>query len=569
MIQRKLMLLGGLGHAACLGVVPVFINAGAALLPAILAGVASLASLLLRPADLWRACQARPWIAAGVFTCIAGIGAGLACWVRPAAAHALGRRSALPASGDAAVVPGTQRIDWAALAIEWLRQEKVAAGTGTAVAQRMPDRHDSGAVVFGGGPLRSGYAGGGSPLELEVQWEFPAAGTAAAQDLLGAMYLSSPAVVEDTVYGGACLIDPQGSYGTVFCLDAATGRPRWTTSVYTNAKGQERDFKAFFSSPAVSADGRYVVIGQGLHNDADCDLVCLDAKTGGLHWLLPTPSHIESSPAIEGDLVVAGAGAIEVGADHKVKGHPGLVIAARISTGEKIWEFPLEDPESSPVIRDDMVYIGSGFNGNAVVALRTQTDEQLQRQGLSRLAWRTPTPFPATGAVTLVDDQVIVGCGNGDYVFTDPHPNGAVIALDRKTGTICWQAPMHDAVLGRIAVSGSRAIVPVRNGEVVALDISSRSGPSELWRQRVHGQKAILAGPAFTAEYVYLVSQDGWLAVLDAQDGRIVERVSLNAPGKPGDLGLAVSSPTVAGGWLYVGSETGNFRCFRGRQVKP
>ena len=416
--------------------------------------------------------------------------------------------------------------------------------------------------------MRNGYLGGGSPLGLTTAWEFPQPGSPAAEELGAALCFCSPTVAGDAVYGGSCLYDVLGNYGTLFCLDAATGKPRWTASTYRSEDGQERQCKGFFSSPAVSADGKYLVVGQGLHFDENCDLICVSASTGHLHWSVSTPLHIEGSPAIEDDLAVAGAGAIEIGEDREVQGHPGLVIAVQISTGQKRWEYQLNDPESSPVIDRGIVYIGSGFHGNAVCALRTETDEELAQQGVERLLWSTATAHPATGAVTVTEDLVLVGTGNGDYVFTAPEPEGTVLALDRATGQVRWQVALPDGVLGRIAVVGQRALVPVRNGEIVALDLAATSADRVLWRQRISGDRAVLAGAAFTGSYVYAVSQDGYLGVLAAGDGRLLERHPLNAPGRPGEQGLSVSSPTVAAGRLYVGSETGGLRCFQGRELQ-
>jgi outer membrane protein assembly factor BamB len=563
------------------GVVPVFVNAGAALLPAIIAIANNVVSQLLRPAALWRSCKARPGVAAVVLLGI-GVVAGTIVWLAtPAAADAPRKKPAGPS------ILGEQRIDWAVLAVEWQRQKQFAAPVPTAAGDCPNFRgHDAQhgrengtvpfstdaekrATIFGSGPLRNGYAGGGSPLGLTLAWEFPAPGSPAAEELEGAMFLASPAVVNGAVYGGSCLLDMRRNYGTLFCLDAKTGNVRWTSAVYKDAKGKEGEFKGFFSSPAVTADGKFLVIGQGLHNDDHCELVCVNTLTGRVQWIVKTPLHIEGSPAIEGDLAVAGAGAIEVGDDHKAKGHPGLVVAVKISTGEKLWEYQVNDPESSPVIADGVVYIGSGFNGNAVVALRTESDAELKQKGFDRLLWRAPTPHPATGAVTLCDDLVIIGCGNGDYVFADPDPDGAVIALDRKTSKERWKVPMPDGVLGKIAVLDGRAIVPVRNGEVLALDLKAAEVPKILWRQRVNGEKAILAGVAFTGKCVYAVSQDGSFAVLDAADGKLLEKHYLNAKDKPGEMGLSVSSPAVVGGRVFVGSETGGLRCFAGKEVRP
>jgi len=554
------MTLGWTGDVNCLAVVPVFFNAGAALLPAILAMAASILSLVFRPRDLLRAGAARPRTAALVVLGLVALGGAGTWWAW--------RAEAGPAPGKAGLQPSVlplrsmPPIDWAAMARQWLRQP-AAQGR----RPNLPAAAHGQAVVFGVDPRRSGYLGGGSPLGLTPAWEFPTAGTPAAEELEGAMFLSSPALVGDAIYGGACITDLQGNFGTLVCLDAQTGAVRWTTSGFKDPQGKEHPFKGFFSSPAVTAEGKCLVIGQGLHNDDRCALLAVDTESGRLRWRVETPLHLEGSPAVDGDLAVAGAGAIEVGDDHHAQGHPGLVIAVEISTGRTLWEHQVNDPESSPVIADGVVYIGSGFNGKAVLALRSESDGELRARQLSRIVWQTPTPHPATGAVTLADDLVLVGCGNGDYVFADPHPDGVVMALDCRTGQVRWQVKMPDAVLGKIAVHGGRAIVPVRNGEVVALDLAD-SG-RVLWRARVRGNKAILAGPAFTGSYVYAVSQDGCLAVLDAKDGKLLERHELNAPGKPGEMGLSLSSPLVALGRVYVGSETGGLRSFAGKEIRP
>jgi outer membrane protein assembly factor BamB len=420
-------------------------------------------------------------------------------------------------------------------------------------AQEVP----AAAHIYRGSAARCGYAGGGSPLKLKPFWDYNDDFT---------MYLASPLVVGDAVYGASCVLDPPSNYGAVFCLDAATGEERWYTDVFdAPATGRERELKAFFSSPAVTADGKYLVIGQGLHLDDDCELICLDTKSGEVRWVVPTPLHIEGSPAIEGDIVVAGAGAVE-GEEQRPKGDPGFVFAVRISDGTLLWKHPLNDPESSPVVHQGIAYIGSGLNGNAVVALRTATDEQLAAEGLERVVWRTETPYPAVGAVTLADDVVLIGCGNANYVFLSPDPKGVVLALDRKTGEVLWQTDVSNSVLGAIAARQGKAVCAVVGGDIVAIDL--RNSGRILWRAPVRERSLLKAGPALTKHHAYALTHDGYLCVLDVDDGTLVEQHYVNAPDKPGEMGLSVSSPFVAGGRLYVGSETGGLRCFVGEEVR-
>jgi outer membrane protein assembly factor BamB len=532
-----------------LAVVPVFVNAGAAVLPAIMAGLTSVVALFLKPKELIRVCRQKPYIPVAV---VAG-GAllyGVYAWLdRPAA----------PAQRTRTETVGT---DWVKVALDLIKAEQRAGTTPLAVpALQSASTTSPTGLYFRGGAQRSGHLGGPSPVGLTPIWEYAEPDT---------MYCASPLVAGDVVYGASVYLDPPGSFGTVFCLDAATGKPRWVAD--RKGAGRNDDFKGFFSSPALSADGQSVLIGQGLHMDTDSELVCLDARTGRVRWLIKTPLHIEGSPAVAGDIVVAGAGAVEVGDDHKPKGdpnkagNPGFVLGVRISDGRELWRVQVNDPESSPVIADGVAYIGSGMNGNAVVALRIAPDEELRDQGQSRQVWKVPTPYPATGPVSIGEDLVLIGCGKGDFVVQAKDPEGVVLALDRQTGAVRWRTPMPDVVLGAIAVRDGKAIVPVRNGEVVALDL--RANGAVLWRARVHESSPVLAAPALTGPYVYAVSQDGYLAVLDAADGRLLETVYLNAPNKPGEMGLSTSAPLIVGGRLYVGSETGGLRAFAGKETK-
>jgi len=530
---------------APLAVVPIVVNVGAAVLPAILGGIMSAASILLRPRELLRAVRRRPWVP----VLLAALAAGawwLTGWII----------AAWPAGPDN--VRGSTSIDWAQLATEAIYREQVDSAPSPGGATQPA----GGAVMLGRGPARCGYGQGPSPRNLLPLWRHRAHDT---------MYLSSPAVVGKWVYGASCYLDPPGNYGEIFCLDAETGGTRWMVDVATDPRTREKvELKGFFSSPAVTADGQYVVIGQGLHYDRNCSLLCFEAATGKLYWRVPTPLHIESSPAVLGDLAVVGAGAVE---NEKMQavGDPGFVLGVRISDGKVLWRQAVNDPESSPALSaDGICYIGSGFNGSELVALRTAGEAELQSRKLPRVLWRAKTPYPATGAVTLWGKWVLIGCGNGDYVYADPNPAGAVLAFDRHTGKPAWQVQLPDAALGAVAAGPGRAIVPVRNGEIVAVDLAragDRGADAILWRSRLSARAAVLAGVAYTGTHVYAVSKDGYLSVLRASDGKVVERHYVNDLNKPGEMGLSLSTPTVVGGRIYVGSETGGLLCLAGRKA--
>jgi outer membrane protein assembly factor BamB len=110
----------------------------------------------------------------------------------------------------------------------------------------------------------------------------------------------------------------------------------------------------------------------------------------------------------------------------------------------------------------------------------------------------------------------------------------------------------------------------VRNGELAALDLATGR---ILWRQedpkeRISGKAAVLCGPALTGPLIYAVSQDGYLGVIDAADGKVLQRLYINAKGRPGEMGLTLASPLVVDGRVYVGSETGGLGCLVGEEAR-
>lgn len=543
-----------IGNHELIAVVPIVTAAGSALLPTLVAGAATVAGLM-KPRAMLELCKRRPYLP---FVCLALIAAiwGAVYWVssiRPAVGRNRG-------GGDVSVA-ATGSTDWTRVALEIIQQQKRSgmtrvATTETIAAETQPADE---ALIYRGGPERRGWDHGQTPKNLSLAWRYYPTWVdddGSVVEDTDSMILSTPLGVGDRVYGASCLMDPPDTFGAVFCLDAETGEQRWITDLVADS-----DLKGFFSSPALSADGQSLVIGQGLHPDSQCMLVCLDAESGAVRWSVSTPLHIESSPAIEGDLVVVGCGAIENPSTHKPISHPGYVLAVDLETGKERWRYEVADPESSPVLVDGVAYIGSGFNGNAIIALRTESEDELNANNLDRLLWKVDSDYPVTGAVTAFGDTVFVGGGNGDFVYSAENPAGMAMAISKSDGTMKWNAKLPDSVLGALATDGDIVICPVANGEVHGLD--AETGEAR-WSVSANGRSPVLAGSALADDSVYVVSKDGYLIRLAVTDGAILEKHYINNPQRPGAQGLCISSPTVATGRIYVGTETGGLRCYIG-----
>lgn len=517
-----------------IAVVPIFMSAGAAVLPTLLAGATSVVAVLLKPRLMFQLIRQRPKTVGGIAAGLVALSFGIGWFFSAAPARA----------GRAASTPLAAQYDWDKIAQDILAQEK-AGKAPTVIATT---ESTEAPIVQGRDYSRCGFDGGKTPIELSPLWSYRPDDT---------MFFSVPVVAGKRVFVAGCLADVGGYVGMLVCLDAETGKPLWPNPVM---QVDEKNLAPFFSSPALTKDGKYLLIGGGLHEDHDCSLRCFDTATGIQRWAVKTSLHIESSPGVYGDVVVAGAGAIEDSA-HKATGDPGHVIAVRISDGKELWRQPVNDPESSPAIDEEgNVIIGSGFNGNALLAIRIAPDEELRDKKQERIAWKTPLSQPVTSTITLARDLAIAGAGNSDFVYADPNPQGFVVAIERKTGRIRWQTKFPDAVLGEICYRDGKLICPVRTGEVAALDAADGH---VLWRTPISGKAPVLAGCCFTGKAIFAVSSDGYLARLDPNDGKILEKLYLNDQGKPG-TGKCLCAPQVVNGHLYVGSETGGLRCLIG-----
>ncbi|MBA3938775.1 MAG: PQQ-like beta-propeller repeat protein, partial [Planctomycetes bacterium] len=259
---------------ARMGVVPVIAQAGTALFPLILLAVTSAVGLLLKPRALLHVLRRRPWIP----MLLLALGCG-AWWVVAQSTAAPPLTGGGQRSQGAAATLGGPRSDWARVALAIIEQDAAAriraaqvgavvAPPGAAPAASVARTPGEAARYFRGDERRSGFLGGVAPRGLIPAWSF----VAADDDL--SMYLSSPLVAGGAVYAASCYLDPPTSSGTVVCIDALMGRLRWSCSV--KRPSPTAGFKGFISSPALSADGRSLVIGQGLHSDYDSELVCLD-----------------------------------------------------------------------------------------------------------------------------------------------------------------------------------------------------------------------------------------------------------------------------------------------------
>jgi outer membrane protein assembly factor BamB len=450
---------------------------------------------------------------------------------------------------------------------------------------------------FRGGPERSGAVGDGPRRPPRLAWQVGA-------DVLGsgARVDSSPAVVGNRVYVGAGLpaVLSAGT-GAIHAIDLDTGGAAWS---FTGAGVLQPPLRPVFSSPAVGVENgaaRWLVCGEGYHEDKDCRIVILDlaSKPPKLHAAIQTTSHVESSPAIHEGRAYIGAGddgfwcvdlasgkvawridgdehyelqgeppGAEAGKVVSVTGIPGRIFEAehaesRASVlklgsgpGERVvrgrlakapgtsaWrlhpEVSLPDCESSPlVVPGEPPRVIFGVGIGGNAVVCADA-----RSGA--VLWKSSVPYPAFGPPTVVDGKVLIGLGNGNFIRSDPKPAGAVVCLALADGKELWKVPTGDVVLGAVAVRDGRAFAASRDGQIAAIDLMSGKVA-----ERLAAGAPMVCSPAVASSGLYATTDAGKLLCFD----RAPLRLRWSFPLAPG--AQVISSPAIAGGRLVVGTAT-------------
>jgi outer membrane protein assembly factor BamB len=408
--------------------------------------------------------------------------------------------------------------------------------------------------MFRGDPGRRGDGGGNEPpADGGLLWSYADVKT----------FFASPAVVGNRVYVSSADKGPLRDRGAIYCLDADWGGLVW--------KAAPSGYVATFSSPVVA--GRFLVCGEGLHYTLSARVFCMDVLQQKVLWTYTTHGHVESTPCIDKDRVYVGAGDDGYYCFRLEPDAEGRAVV--------LWHAPTErcpDADTSPAVHDARVVVGCGMHGNAICCLDADSGAEL---------WRAATPYPVFGAPTLVGGRVVVGMGNGNFIESAEEvkrkeldklrkqgktaeelaaagktlgPAGEVWCLDEKTGQVQWKFAAGDVVLGAVAAAADRLFFAARDGYVYALSTAGK----EVGRWNAHAP--IVASPALSGGQLHVVTESGKLYALRADDLELVWETTL------GFSGPFLSSPAVARGHVYVGSQQDGLLCVGkpgGRKQRP
>jgi outer membrane protein assembly factor BamB len=295
---------------------------------------------------------------------------------------------------------------------------------------------------------------------------------------------------------------------------------------------------AVISSPAVAQGILYV--GSSDHN-----LYALDAASGMLRWKFATHGRVTSSPAVAAGRVYFGS-------------YDSNLYALDAASGALAWKFTtagerrfsakhlhgaepaaevMPDPFdvflSSPVVAAGVVYFGSG-DGN-VYALDAAS---------GALRWKFHTGDVIHASPALADGVLYVGSWDS-YFY----------ALDAASGKLRWRFKTGEdpkinnqvGIQSSAVVSDGVVYFGCRDSHLYALDAGSGAAR---WVYST-GESWVISSPAVRDGKVYFATSDsGLVQALDAKTGTPVFSLAFNH-------WPFFSSPSLAGNFLYIGSEQG------------
>ena len=299
-----------------------------------------------------------------------------------------------------------------------------------------------------------------------------------------------PAASEDTVFAS--------DYdGTVTALDISTGEKRWQVGLEAMVTGR------------VGYGHQMVMIGtiEGV-------VYALDAADGSILWTAKVSSEVLSSPKTNGEIVVV----------HSIDNQ---MVALDAQSGEERWRHNGEAPilsvrgTSESIVTDTMVL--SGFDSGKLIAFNASNGS---------ITWETRVALPKgrTELERMVDidgEPLLVG----DVIYAVTY-QGRIGAISRGTGRDLWSqdtsshhAPAHFS--GQIYVSAAEDVIEA---------FKAGSGKS-MWRNDQLFLRRV-TGPVATAGAIAVADADGYLHVLDADDGHFIGRTKMDSSG--------VSSPMLS-----------------------
>jgi outer membrane protein assembly factor BamB len=396
-----------------------------------------------------------------------------------------------------------------------------------------------------------GPARDGTSLEknLPVKWS-PAGDNLAWKAPYGGR--SAPIVMGDRVY----MVNTAGKGETlqerVICLNADTGKLLWEHrfNIYLSDVPPHR---VGWASPVGDpSTGNVYVFGVG------GNLIGLD-RDGKVLWerslgedfgLLTTHGGRTVSPIVDGDIVIV-SGVTFMWGEHGRGGHRFMAFDKK--TGDTVWvsspgQRPYDTTYAPPIIANinGTRLLIQGASDGMVHAIKPQTGEPVWRYEVSKRGLNTGVVVRGTTAILTHSEENLDSNEMGMMVAVDASAKGTLKKENVKWTIYGWQGGFSSPV-----IDGER-IYHIDNGaNIAAFDINTGK---QLWLQNLGTiQKS---SPVLADGKLYVGTENGKFFILkpSATGCEILDQDHLGSESQPEAI---IGSPAISNGRIYVVSDSG------------
>jgi len=215
---------------------------------------------------------------------------------------------------------------------------------------------------------------------------------------------TTPTVVNDLIYLNA-------GWGTVACLEAKTGKIKWSVDMMNDFHGQ---IPRFGFSESVLVDGNYVFCGPG---NADTNVVALDRFTGKIKWISKGLGEMNSycSPLLiklpQRNILVTFAKNALMGIDTK--------------DGNLLWSHKQDGNGdthiNTPLFENGYIYYITG-DGNGSVKLKLSDDGTAITE-----VWKNGLCDNTMGGFIKLNDNIYTASYGNRYWYTQDANTGKIV----------------------------------------------------------------------------------------------------------------------------------------------
>jgi outer membrane protein assembly factor BamB len=313
-------------------------------------------------------------------------------------------------------------------------------------------------------------------------WSTPIAEPPLAIDMApgydeGLVYVSSVPVTVNSEY-------PPGGVGTLYALDAKTGKKAWQFDTVPKSLWGDKTLNSggglwyppsfdgkgsmYFGTgnpvPYPGAPGKPWGAsrpGPNLYTDS---LIKMNAKTGKMTWHYQQTPHDVYDWDFQNSPILAKAGGREVAIG---SGKSGIVTAVDVKTGKPIWSTPVGQH--------------NGHDDDGLLAMRGETSKIKGGEVFPGTLGGVITPAAANATTVFVPvvNHALTAAG-GTEIGESGSLTGEMVALDIKTGKVKWNQEFEGGAFGSPVAVNDLVFFTTFDGTVHALDAETGG---EVWTE--------------------------------------------------------------------------------------